>query len=216
MIKVGFGVTVLERARSVGGIDGIGIYTSELLNQFSKLDQQVSLYPFTVGVSKLEQNLFNSDAFRFPNFKFSVFNSSLTWLPFIGGTKFAAPLNIIHATDHYIPYVGKTPLVATLMDAIEYFYKKTKNRISYEYVALSGVNDTIEDARNLVKLCKRFPVRLNIIEYNSIGDGLFEKSESDTLDRFAEYLTDHEVTVTVRRSRGKDIDAACGQLANKE
>jgi len=118
MIKVGFGVTVLERAQSVGGIDGIGIYTNELLNQFSKLDQQLSLYPFTVGVSKLEQNLFNSDAFRFPNFKFSVFNSSLTWLPFIGGTKFAAPLNIIHATDHYIPYVGKTPLVATLMDAI--------------------------------------------------------------------------------------------------
>lgn len=117
--------------------------------------------------------------------------------------------------DEIMP-INDTNNLATLMDAIEYFYKKTRNRISYEYIALSGVNDSIEDARNLVNLCKRFPVRVNIIEYNPIGDGLYEKSGADDLDRFAQYLTDHEVTVTVRRSRGKDIDAACGQLANKE
>jgi len=125
----------------------------------------------------------------------------------------------LHAADddkrNEIMPINDTNNLATLMDAIEYFYKKTKNRISYEYIALQGVNDSIEDARNLVKLCKRFPVRVNIIEYNPIGDGLFDKSEGDTIDRFAQYLTDHEVTVTVRRSRGKDIDAACGQLANK-
>ncbi|MFK7809639.1 MAG: 23S rRNA (adenine(2503)-C(2))-methyltransferase RlmN [Saprospiraceae bacterium] len=125
----------------------------------------------------------------------------------------------LHAADdekrNKIMPINDTNNLATLMDALEYFYKKTRNRISYEYIALQGVNDSIEDARNLVKLCKRFPVRLNIIEYNPIGDGLFEKSEVDTIDRFAHYLTDHDVTVTVRRSRGKDIDAACGQLANK-
>ena len=104
----------------------------------------------------------------------------------------------------------------TLMEALLYFYKKTRNRISYEYIALRGVNDSMEDAKKLLRLCKHFPVRVNIIEYNPIGDGLFEKSDSDQIDRFAQYLTDNEVTVTVRRSRGKDIDAACGQLANKE
>ena len=104
----------------------------------------------------------------------------------------------------------------TLMESLHYFYQKTRNRISYEYIALRGVNDNMEDAKKLLSLCKHFPVRVNIIEYNPIGDGLFEKADSDQIDRFAKYLTDNEVTVTVRRSRGKDIDAACGQLANKD
>ena len=118
MIKVGFGVTVLERSQSVGGIDGIGTYTNELSREFSKWNDQIILSPFTVGVSKFSKNLLNKSIFRFPNFKFSVFSSTYTWLPFIGGTKYSSPLDIVHATDHYIPNVGKTPLVATLMDAI--------------------------------------------------------------------------------------------------
>ncbi|MEM8524202.1 MAG: 23S rRNA (adenine(2503)-C(2))-methyltransferase RlmN [Bacteroidota bacterium] len=126
----------------------------------------------------------------------------------------------LHAADdvkrnEIMPINGNNDL-ASLMDAIDYFYQKTGNRISYEYIAFQNFNDSIEDAKNLVKLCKRFPVRVNIIEYNPIGGVAFEKSSEDNLDRFAAYLSKHRVAVTVRRSRGKDIDAACGQLANKE
>ena len=102
-----------------------------------------------------------------------------------------------------------------LMDAIANFYQKTGNRISYEYIALKGFNDSISDADRLAKLCRRFPVKVNIIEYNPIDGGEFERSEEDQLDRFARRLRDQGVMVTVRRSRGRDIDAACGQLANK-
>ena len=105
--------------------------------------------------------------------------------------------------------------LATLMEALIYFHKNTNNRISYEYIAFNGFNDGKVDAKNLSLLCSEFPVRLNIIEYNPINGVTFEKSPVDRLDRFAQYLTDKGVRVTVRKSRGKDIDAACGQLANK-
>ena len=102
------------------------------------------------------------------------------------------------------------------MSALEYFYRKTKNRISYEYIAFDQFNDGPEDAAKLIMLCRRrFPVRVNIIEYNPIGGESFEKSADERLNAFAARLASHDVTVTVRRSRGKDIDAACGQLANK-
>ncbi|HNE29095.1 MAG TPA: 23S rRNA (adenine(2503)-C(2))-methyltransferase RlmN, partial [Saprospiraceae bacterium] len=104
-----------------------------------------------------------------------------------------------------------------LMEALEYFYRKTHNRISYEYIAFQNFNDSLDDAARLVRLCRRkFPVRVNIIEYNPVGGVSFEKSDENRLNLFAAYLAKEGVTVTVRRSRGKDIDAACGQLANKE
>ncbi len=103
----------------------------------------------------------------------------------------------------------------SLMEAISYFHTSTKNRISFEYIAFDNFNDSIEDARNLVNLCRKFPVRVNIIEYNTISGVEFEKSKVDRLDTFAKYLRDRGVTVTIRKSRGKDIDAACGQLANQ-
>jgi 23S rRNA (adenine2503-C2)-methyltransferase len=102
------------------------------------------------------------------------------------------------------------------MDAIEYFYKKTQAKISYEYIAFQNFNDGREDAHNLVKLCKRFPVKVNIIEYNPIEGFDFIKADENKIDIFAQILRRHDVMVTVRKSRGKDIDAACGQLANKE
>lgn len=103
-----------------------------------------------------------------------------------------------------------------LMDAIEYFYQMTRGRISYEYIAFDGFNDSLEDARQLSKLCRRFPVKINIIEYNPIGgDFEMQKASEERINRFARFLRDEGIMVTVRRSRGKDIDAACGQLANK-
>jgi 23S rRNA (adenine2503-C2)-methyltransferase len=126
----------------------------------------------------------------------------------------------LHAADdgkrNEIMPINEQNDLASLMNAIDYFYRKTKNRISYEYIAFQGFNDTLHDAARLARLCKRFPVRVNIIEYNPIDGATFEKSAEDRIDAFAAYLRKEGVMVTVRRSRGKDIDAACGQLANKE
>jgi 23S rRNA (adenine2503-C2)-methyltransferase len=126
----------------------------------------------------------------------------------------------LHAADDVkrdkIMPINESNNLAALMEALEYLYYKTKNRISYEYIAFDGFNDSLEDAAKLVQLCRRkFPVRVNIIEYNPIEGLSFEKSDENRLNAFAAYLAREGVTVTVRRSRGKDIDAACGQLANK-
>ncbi len=118
------------------------------------------------------------------------------------------------ARDKIMP-INESNSLDALEDAISYFYQKTKNRISYEYIAFNGLNVSLDDAKALAKRCRRYPVRVNIIEYNSIGLGDFEKAAEDDIDQFAQYLRSQKVMVTVRRSRGKDIDAACGQLANK-
>ena len=101
------------------------------------------------------------------------------------------------------------------MELPEQFYLKTKNRITFEYIIFKDFNDSISDAQELVNFCKRVPGRVNIIEYNPIDDGKFEQADPDKVDAFARHLERNGVTVNIRRSRGKDIDAACGQLANK-
>jgi 23S rRNA (adenine2503-C2)-methyltransferase len=126
----------------------------------------------------------------------------------------------LHAADdakrNQIMPINESNNLDALMESLEYFYWKTKCRISYEYIAFDGFNDSIEDAEKLIKLCRRkFPVRVNIIEYNPIPGLSFVKSDENRLNEFGAYLAKNDVTVTIRRSRGKDIDAACGQLANK-
>ena len=126
----------------------------------------------------------------------------------------------LHAADdakrNEIMPINESNNLEVLMESLEYFYSKTKNRISYEYIAFNGFNDSIEDAKNLVKLCRIFPVKVNVIEYNPIDGADFVKSPIDRLDKFANYIRNQGIMITVRRSRGKDIDAACGQLANKD
>lgn len=126
----------------------------------------------------------------------------------------------LHAADDAkrdsIMPINEQNNLAVLMDALAYFYRQTRNRISYEYITFQNFNDSLEDAAQLAKLCKRFPVRVNIIEYNPIDGAPFLKSAEHRIDDFAAHLRREGVMVTVRRSRGKDIDAACGQLANKE
>lgn len=133
-------------------------------------------------------------------------------------TKVNLALSLHAATDvqrNDIMPINEQNNLAILMDSLEYFYQQTGNRISYEYITFQDFNDSIADARELLKLCRRFPVRVNIIEYNPIDGADFRKSTEHRIDDFAAYLRNHGVMVTVRRSRGKDIDAACGQLANK-
>jgi len=102
-----------------------------------------------------------------------------------------------------------------LREALVYWYEKTKNRITYEYVVWQGINDKRKDVDALVEFCKFAPSKVNIIEYNPIDDGEFQQAHSKVIDMYVEVLEKNHITVTVRRSRGKDIDAACGQLANK-
>ncbi|NRA49401.1 MAG: 23S rRNA (adenine(2503)-C(2))-methyltransferase RlmN [Phaeodactylibacter sp.] len=125
----------------------------------------------------------------------------------------------LHAADdikrNEIMPINEQNNLETLMEALQYYYQQTRNRISYEYITFQDFNDTVEDAENLARLCKQFPVRVNIIEYNPIDGAPFRKSTEHRIDDFARHLRDQGIMVTVRRSRGKDIDAACGQLANK-
>lgn len=125
----------------------------------------------------------------------------------------------LHAADDHkrneIMPINEQNNLEALMEALHYFYDKTGNKISYEYIAFQNFNDGLQDAQNLVKLCKMFPVKVNIIEYNPIDGSSFNKSEEERMNIFAKHLRSQDIMVTVRRSRGKDIDAACGQLANK-
>lgn len=105
--------------------------------------------------------------------------------------------------------------LSALSEALQYYYAKTKNRLTFEYILLKDFNDSIEDAKKLVAFCRRIPSKVNIIEYNPIDQADFKKADTETLNRFNQYLVNQGVFVSVRRSRGKDIDAACGQLANK-
>ncbi|GAB3891073.1 dual-specificity RNA methyltransferase RlmN [Spirosoma agri] len=117
--------------------------------------------------------------------------------------------------DQIMP-INESNTLAALGDALGYFYKKTGTRITFEYILFYNFNDTQQDAQELWKFTKRVPAKVNIIEYNPIAEANFKNTDPQTLDRFAGFLEDKGVTVNVRRSRGKDIDAACGQLAGKK
>ena len=117
--------------------------------------------------------------------------------------------------DQIMP-INETNTLEVVTDALQYFSRNARGKITFEYIAFNNFNEGIEDARELVALCKKVPAKVNIIEYNPIGDGVFTKADSTKIDQFVRYLERNGITATVRRSRGKDIDAACGQLANKK
>ncbi|MVM29611.1 23S rRNA (adenine(2503)-C(2))-methyltransferase RlmN [Spirosoma sp. HMF4905] len=117
--------------------------------------------------------------------------------------------------DQIMP-INESNTLEALGDALGYFYKKTGTRITFEYILFYNFNDTLQDAQELWKFTKRVPAKINIIEYNPIAEANFKNTDPQTLDKFAGYLENKGVTVNVRRSRGKDIDAACGQLAGKK
>jgi 23S rRNA (adenine2503-C2)-methyltransferase len=111
--------------------------------------------------------------------------------------------------------VNKANDLQKLSEALAYYYEKTHNRISIEYTLLNGVNDSIEHAREMADFTKRFPVKINIIEYNAHENSQFEKSEKQTFEAFVAFLERLNLIVNIRYSKGKDIQGACGQLAKK-
>lgn len=113
-----------------------------------------------------------------------------------------------------MPFNVNFPLI-DLKESLEYWYEKTERAITYEYVVWNGINDNKESIRALVKFCKYIPSKVNIIEYNPIDDGMFQQASAKSISDYVSILEMNDIVVNVRRSRGKDIDAACGQLANK-
>lgn len=111
--------------------------------------------------------------------------------------------------------INETNNLPVLRDALKYFFAKTKNPVTFEYIVFHAFNDTLKDAEELYQFSKHLPCKINIIEYNPIREADYLNAGGDRIDAFRDYLERRGVTVNVRRSRGKDIDAACGQLANK-
>ena len=116
--------------------------------------------------------------------------------------------------NHIMP-INESNSLASLEEALNYFYEKTGSRVTFEYIVFKDFNDGIQDARELADFCKRTTAKVNIIEYNPIDDGEFKQTLPERLDAFTAHLESRGIIVNVRRSRGKDIDAACGQLVNK-
>jgi 23S rRNA (adenine2503-C2)-methyltransferase len=116
--------------------------------------------------------------------------------------------------NQIIPYNLRNTL-DDLIEAVKFFHQQTNTRITLEYVMLRGFNDTMADARALAEFCKNFPVKINLIQYNPVENAPYEDSGEERTLAFKEFLDRKNLVVNIRRSRGKDIDAACGQLANK-
>ena len=132
--------------------------------------------------------------------------------------KFKLALSLHAANDEKrdkIMPINESNDLQSLIEALNYFYQKTKSEITLEYILFKDFNDGLDDAKELVKVFRRIPADLvNIIEYNAIEMADFRKPEDAVTDAFMDYLAQHKVNARLRRSRGKDIDAACGQLAN--
>ena len=133
--------------------------------------------------------------------------------------RFKLALSLHAANDkkrNEIMPINESNNIKALVDALNYFYKQTENEITLEYILFRNFNDTLKDADELIKIYRQVPADLvNIIEYNPIEAATFSKPEEQVVNQFMAYLEKNRVNARLRRSRGKDIDAACGQLANK-
>lgn len=132
--------------------------------------------------------------------------------------KFHLALSLHAANDekrnHIMP-INETNSLENLANSLNYFTDKTGTRPTFEYIAFKDYNDSITDAQDLVNFCKKVKSKVNIIEYNPIDDGEFKQTTRERLKAFTDHLEKNGIICNVRHSRGKDIDAACGQLANK-
>jgi len=187
IVFMGMGEPLLNYANVVSAIEKI---TSQKgLNMASK---RITLS--TVGIAKMIKKMADD------NVKFNL----------------AVSLHsALDKTRSSIMPINDTNPLEELADALRYWYQKTKKKVTYEYVVWKGINDNEEDARALLKFARIIPSKVNLIEYNPIDDGEFQQASESALNMYMHILESNGVTTRVRKSRGKDIDAACGQLANK-
>ncbi len=134
------------------------------------------------------------------------------------GVKFNLAVSLHSAINEtrsrLMPINDSNPL-EDLAEALQYWYKNTKRKVTYEYVVWDGVNDDERHAKALAKFCKVIPSKVNIIQYNPIDEGEFRQASQEAVDMYIRILEGQGIIAKVRKSRGQDIDAACGQLANK-
>lgn len=188
IVFMGMGEPLLNYANVIGAIDKI---TSQKgLNMASK---RITLS--TVGIARMIRKMADDEV---------KFNLAVSLHAAIDETRSA------------IMPINETNTLGDLADALRYWYQKTKRKVTYEYVVWQGINDTPDHTRALLKFCKVIPCKVNLIEYNAIGDDKFRQAPESVLQTVMELLESNGITARVRRSRGKDIDAACGQLANKD
>lgn len=187
IVFMGMGEPLLNYANVIAAIDKIT--SPEGLNMASK---RITLS--TVGIAKMIKKMADD------NVKFNL----------------AVSLHdALNETRTSIMPINDTNPLEDLAEALTYWYKKTKRKVTYEYVVWKDVNDTPEHANALVKFCKIVPSKVNLIEYNPIDDGRFQQASPEAVAMYQTLLTKHGIVARIRKSRGKDIDAACGQLANK-
>ena len=132
--------------------------------------------------------------------------------------KFNLAISLHSASDskrEILMPLNKKIKLAELRDSVRYFYDKTGSRVTYEYILFKDLNDSIEDAKKLLQFIKASPCKINLIEYNTVDDLPYEKSSNRITESFIEYLQERNIIVNLRKSKGKDISAACGQLVNK-
>lgn len=187
VVLMGMGEPLLNYKEVVKGID---LITSE--NGLNMSPQRFTLS--TAGIAKMIKKLGDD------------------------GVKFNLALSL-HAANNekrskIMPINDSNPL-EDLIEALNYFYDKTGTRVTLEYCVINDINDHPEEADELVAFAKQIKCKINLIEYNPIELADFQASSTEKLERFKDYLEKKRLIVNIRRSRGKDIDAACGQLANK-
>ncbi len=187
IVFMGMGEPLLNYANVLAAIDKIT--HDEGLGMSAK---RITLS--TVGITKLIKRMADEDV------KFNLAVSLHSAIPETRSK--LMPINEANSLDD-------------LADALLYWYEKTKKRVTYEYVVWDGINDKKVDAEALAKFCAIVPSKVNLIEYNPIDDGPYQQASPEAIDMYERVLNAKGIVVNIRRSRGKDIDAACGQLANK-
>ena len=134
------------------------------------------------------------------------------------GVKFNLAVSLhsaINETRSRLMPINDVNPIEDLAESLKYWYQKTKRKVTYEYVIWQGINDDELHAKALAKFCKIIPSKVNIIQYNPIDEGEFRQASPEAVEMYVRILESQNIVAKVRRSRGQDIDAACGQLANK-
>lgn len=187
IVFMGMGEPLLNYANVLGAIEKITAQKG--LNMASR-----RITVSTVGVAKMIKKMADDEV------KFNL------------AVSLHAALN---ETRSSIMPINDTNPLEELADALQYWYQKTKSKVTFEYVVWKGINDSEEHAQALLKFTKLVPSKVNLIEYNPIDDGDFQQASDGALRMYMDLLEKNGITARIRKSRGKDIDAACGQLANK-